>query len=183
VLCVCWTTATMIMSRRLARLSFRPVAIVASIVMVIGNAGLLLVAAGQNVLWLCLACVAMGVGLGVNSLVFTVAVQSGVARADRGRAMALFYFSRLIGQALGAAAFGGMLNRGLEHAAPGTHDIVRDLVDQTRRAALALPELERLVRTLADALHAVFVLAGIIAAGVLLVSLFVPRREQLGQEE
>jgi len=43
--------------------------------------------------------------------------------------------------------------------------------------------LERLVRTLADALHAVFVLAGIIAAGVLLVSLFVPRREQLGQEE
>jgi MFS family permease len=183
VLCVCWTTATMIMSRHLARLSFRPIAIIASIVLVAGNAGLLMVAAGQTILWLCLCCVVMGIGLGINSLVFTVAVQSGVARADRGRAMALFYFSRLIGQALGAAAFGGMLNRGLELAAPGTHDIVRDLVDEGRRAALVLPELERLVGTLAGALHAVFVLDGVIAVGVLLVSFLVPPREQLGQEE
>ena len=108
------------MSRHLARLSFRPVAISGSIVLVAGAVGLLTVAPGQAVLWLCICCVAIGAGLGVNSLVFTVAVQSSVARADRGRAMALFYFSRLIGQALGAAAFGGVLNRGLALAAPGT---------------------------------------------------------------
>ncbi|MDB5360499.1 MAG: transporter [Rhodospirillales bacterium] len=183
VLCVCWTTATMTLSRRLARLSFRPVAILGSIVLVAGNAGLLTVAAGQGLLWLCLCCVAMGAGLGVNSLVFTVAVQSSVARADRGRAMALFYFSRLIGQALGAAAFGGMLNRGLALAAPGTHDIVRNLVDDAQRAALASPELNRLVDILAGALHSVFILAGIIAVGALIVTFFVPRQEQLGQEE
>ena len=183
VLTVCWTIATLFLSRRLAGLSFRPVAIAASIVLVAGHAGLLFVAAGQNVLWLCICCVAIGVGLGINSLVFTVAVQSGVARADRGRAMALFYFARLIGQALGAAAFGGMLNRGLERFAPGTRNIVRDLVDEAHRTALAVPELERLARTLAGALHSVFVLAGIIALGALLVTFFVPRREQLGQEE
>jgi hypothetical protein len=76
-----------------------------------------------------------------------------------------------------------MLNRGLERFAPGTHDIVRDLVDEAHRTALAVPELERLARTLAGALHSVFVLAGIIALGALLVTFFVPRREQLGQEE
>jgi EmrB/QacA subfamily drug resistance transporter len=183
VLCVCWTTATLIMSRRLHRMSFRPVAVIGSIVLVAGHTGLLFVDIGQSVLWLCLACVAMGVGMGVNSLVFTVAVQSGVPRADRGRAMAMFYFSRLIGQALGAAAFGGMLNRGLERAAPGTHDIVRALVDAPTRAALAAPELARLVGTLAGALHSVFVLAAVIAIGALLVALTVPRQEQLGQEE
>jgi EmrB/QacA subfamily drug resistance transporter len=183
VLCVCWTLATLVMSRHLARLSFRPVAVIASLVLVAGNIGLLFVAAGQNVIWLCAVCVTIGIGLGINSLVFVIAVQSGVPRADRGRAMALFYFSRLIGQALGAAAFGGMLNRGLERAAPGTHDIVRSLVDAPRRAALALPELDRLVATLAAALHSVYVLAGIIAVGVLLVALAVPRQEQLGQEE
>ena len=183
VLCVCWTTATMTLSRHLARLSFRPVAMIGAIVLVAGGAGLLTVASGQTVLWLCICCVAMGAGLGVNSLVFTVAVQSGVARADRGRAMALFYFSRLIGQALGAAAFGGVLNHGLARAAPGSHDIVRDLVDDARRAALAGPELDRLIGTLAAALHAVFVLAAIIAVGTLLVTFFVPRQEQLGQEE
>jgi EmrB/QacA subfamily drug resistance transporter len=183
VLCICWVAATMTLSRHLARLSFRPVAVIGSIALVAGCFGFMTVAAGQTVLWLSICCVAVGAGLGVNSLVFTVAVQSSVARADRGRAMALFYFSRLIGQALGTAAFGGVLNRGLELAAPGTHDIVRELIDKGRRAALAASELTQLVETLAGALHSVFILGGIIAVGALIVTFFVPRQEQLGQEE
>jgi MFS family permease len=183
VMTVSWTAASLGMSRVLARLSFRPIAIAASVVLVVGAGGLLLVSAGQSALPLDLACVAIGVGLGVNSLVFTVAVQSGVARADRGRATALFYFSRLIGQALGAAAFGGMLNRGLETLGPGSRDIIGDLVSATRRTALAPAELDRLVGTLADALHAVFLLGAVVAVGALLVTLIVPRAARLGLEE
>ena len=183
VLCISWTITVMTLSRHLARLSFRPVAIIASLVLAAGSLGLLVVAAGQGVVWLCICCVAIGAGLGINSLVFTVAVQSSAARADRGRAMALFYFSRMMGQALGGAAFGGMLNRGLARAAPGAHDIVRQLVDGGRRANLAAPALHLMVETLAGALHTVFILAGITAAGALIVTLFVPRQEQLGEEE
>ena len=183
VMCVCWTLATLILSRRLARLSFRPVAIAGSVVLVAGNVGLLFVDAGQNMLWLCATCVAIGVGLGVNSLVFTVAVQSGVPRADRGRAMALFYFCRLLGQALGAAAFGGTLNRALERAGSGGQDIVQGLVDAARRAALDAVERGRQIGTLAHGLHDVFILACIVAVGVLLVAFVVPHQEQLGQEE
>jgi Na+/melibiose symporter-like transporter len=183
VLCVCWTITTMTLGRHLARLRFRPVAIIGSVVLVAGSFGLLTVAAGQTILWLCICCAVIGVGLSVNSLVYTVAVQSGVARADRGRAIGLFYFSRLIGQALGAAAFGGVLNRGLALAASGTHDIVRELVDGQRRATVGKAELHRLVETLAGALHSVFILAGVLAVGALLVAVFVPRQEQLGQEE
>lgn len=183
VLCVCWTLTTMTLSRHLARLRFRPVAISGAIVLMAGAFGLLGIAPGQSVRWLSICCVAMGAGLGTQSLVFTVAVQSGVARADRGRAMGLFFFSRLLGQALGTAAFGGVLNRGLAQASPETHDIVRELVDNARRTSLARPELERLLGTLAGALHSVFILAAIIAVGALLVTLFVPPREQLGQEQ
>ncbi len=183
VLCIAWTATVMTLSRHLPRLNLRPVAIIASTVLVAGSLGLLAVAAGQTVLWLCICCVAIGAGLGANSLVFTVAVQSSVARADRGRAMALFYFSRIMGQALGTAAFGGVLNRGLALLAPGTHDIVRTLVDGRRRAALTASVLHRLADTLASALHADFILAGIIAIGALIVTFFVPRQEQLGQEE
>jgi len=182
VLCVCWTLTAMALGRHLARLRFRPVAISGSIVLVAGVCGLLTVAPQQTVLWLSICCVAIGAGLGTQSLVFTVAVQSSVARTDRGRAMGLFFFSRLLGQALGTAAFGGVLNRGLAQAAPGTHDIVRELVDNVRRAALARSELNRLIGTLAGALHSVFILAAIIAVGALLVTLFVPPREQLGRE-
>ncbi len=51
------------------------------------------------------ACMPLGAGLGTSSLVFTVAVQNAVASEDRGRATSLFYFSRLLGQAVGAAAW------------------------------------------------------------------------------
>ena len=183
IMTVSWTVASLSMSRILARVSFRPVAICASIVLVAGGIGLGLVTAHQSALWLDLSCIAIGVGLGLNSLVFTVAVRSGVARTDRGRATALFYFSRLIGQALGAAAFGGTLNRGLERAAPGSHDIVRDLVSATRRSELGMVELDRLITTLADALHTVFLLGAAIAVGALVVTLFVPRQARLGLEE
>ncbi len=183
VLCVSWTTTTLVLSRYLARFNFRPVAIMGSIVLVAGSLGWLTVAAGQTLSWLCLCCVGVGAGLGVNSLVFTVAVQSSVTRADRGRAMALFYFCRLIGQALGAAAFGGVLNHGLTRAAPDIHDVVRTLVDIGRRGSLAGLERARLIETLAAALHSVFILASIIAVGALIVAFIVPRREQLGQEE
>ena len=183
VLCVAWTITVMMLSPHLVRLRIRPVAIIASVVLLAGSLGLLMVGAGQTVLWVCICCVAIGAGLGVNSLIFTVAVQSSVSRADRGRAMALFYFSRIMGQALGAAAFGGVLNHGLVMAAPGAHDIVRALVDEKRRANLSAPALTQLVETLATALHEVFILAAMIGIGVLIVTLFVPRREHLGQEE
>ena len=183
VLCVCWTLTAMALGRHLAQLRFRPVAVSGAIVLVAGVVGLLAIAPGQTVLWLSICCVAIGAGLGTQSLVFTVAVQSGVARVDRGRAMGLFFFSRLLGQALGTAAFGGVLNRGLAQAAPGTHDIVRELVDNAHRAALAGPELTRLMGTLAGALHSVFILATAFAVGALIVTLFVPSREQLGQEQ
>ncbi len=71
---------------------------------------LLLLGPQHNTVWVVVACVLLGVGLGMQSLVFTVAVQSSVAQHDRGRATSLFFFSRLIGQALGAAAFGGISN-------------------------------------------------------------------------
>ncbi|TLU73376.1 MFS transporter [Lichenicoccus roseus] len=182
VLCVCWTSTTMLLSRRLARLRVRPVAIAGSVALLAGSLGLLGIGAGHSLLWLDLCCCALGVGLSINSLVFTIAVQSGVARADRGRAMALFYFSRLIGQALGATAFGGLLNHGLSVRAPDDHTIVGVLVDAGQRSSLPAPHLHRLVGALAHALHADFYLAVALSAAVLLVALLVPRRERLGQE-
>lgn len=181
VVCLAWTIATMTLSRHLARLSLRSVAICSSVVLVAGCLGLLTVGAGQGILWLCICGAITGAGLGVNSLVFTIAVQSSAARADRGRAMALYYFSRMLGQALGAAAFGGVLNHGL--AKSGTHDIIRALVGVKTRVALSAPVLHQLTGILAGALHSVFILACIIAAGTLLATCFVQRQEQLGVEE
>ena len=63
VLCVCWTATTLTLGRYLARLRFRPVAVIGSVVLVAGIVALLGIAAGQTILWVSVCCVAVGAGL------------------------------------------------------------------------------------------------------------------------
>ncbi len=182
VLTVSWTTASMSLSRVLNRLAYRPVALVGSVALLTGAAALLPLRPGQDAAWVVVACALLGIGLGLHSLVFNVAVQSSVAQHDRGRATSLFFFSRMIGQAVGAAAFGGVLNAGLVAAGPSAHDAVRDLVEPALRVALPSAELARLTGALAHALHGVFVLAAGIAAVALLIVFLVPCRARLPRE-
>lgn len=182
VLTVSWTVASMGLSRVLNRVAYRPVALAGSLALLAGTVGLLLLRPGQGAAGVAVACGVLGAGLGLHSLVFNVGVQGSVAPADRGRATALFFFSRLIGQALGAAAFGGVLNAGLAAAGPAAHDAVRDLVEPLLRAALPAAELARLTGALAQALHGVFVLATGIAAAALLIVLLVPGGARLPRE-
>jgi MFS family permease len=178
VMTVSWTTASMSMGRILGRFPYRRVATVAAILLLLGSLAFLELRPGPvNWRWMSIACVLTGVGLGVTSLVFTVAVQSSVVWEDRGRATALFYFSRLIGQAVGAAAFGGVVNAGL--AGSGVHDAARDLVDPALRAALAPETLALIAGLLAGALHNVFLLGVVLALGALVAAVLVPRAARL----
>ena len=182
VLTVSWTVASMGLSRVLDRVTYRTVALAGSLALLAGALALLLLRSGQDAVLVTIACASLGAGLGLHSLVFNVAVQGSVAQHDRGRATSLFFFSRLIGQALGAAAFGGVLNAGLVAIGPSAHDAVRDLVEPALRAALPMAELARLTGALAHALHGVFVLAAGIAAAALLIVFLVPRRARLPRE-
>ena len=179
VLTVAWSGASLSLGQILYRMAYRPLALTGSVALTLGGAGLALLRPGLAPAWVALACALAGFGLGLHSLVFNVAVQSSVAREDRGRATSLFFFCRLIGQALGAAAFGGVLNAGLMRAGPGAHDAVRDLVEPLHRLALAPAKLAQLTDALAGALHGVFLLAAGVAALTLLIVLLVPRGARL----
>jgi EmrB/QacA subfamily drug resistance transporter len=172
VMTVAWTAASMTLGRAIGRLGNRPMALGAAVVLLAGTVALLLVAAGRSLLWVDLVSIPIGAGMGLTSIVFTVAVQSGVAHTDRGRATALFFFCRLMGQALGAAAFGGVLNAGLTQA--GAHDVLQELVNPHIRAAMSADELLRLTNMLSGALHGVFVLGVILSVGVMIVAALVP---------
>jgi MFS family permease len=173
IMTVAWTTTSMTLSRVIGRVGNRPMALGGAVVLVAGSVTLLLVATGRSLLWVDLASMPIGAGLGLTSIVFTLAVQSSVAHTDRGRATALFFFSRLMGQALCAAAFGGVLNAGLSRA--GARDVLRELVNQPLRTAMPADELLRLIGFLSGALHGVFVLSVILSAGVMIVATLVPR--------
>ena len=103
--------------------------------------------------------------------------RGGSAGGDRGRATSSYFFSRILGQALGAAAFGGVLNSGLRgsHAA----DLAEALIDPARRLALDAATLARDSGLLEGAIHGVFRTAWILALVVLLLTLTLPARARL----
>ncbi|HTI00155.1 MAG TPA: MFS transporter [Acidisoma sp.] len=173
VLTVAWTAASMTIGRAVGRGQDRMLAAASAFLILLGMAALVPIAAARSLPGLDLIAIPIGAGMGLLSIVFTVAAQSGVAARERGRSTALFYFSRLMGQALGAAAFGGVLNAGLGDT--HGHDLMRELVDPVLRAGLAAPDLATASARLGGALHGVFLVAAVIAAVTLIVVLLTPR--------
>jgi MFS family permease len=172
IMTVSWTAASMTLGRAIGRVGNRPMALGAAIVLLLGTIALLPASATGGLLWVDLVSIPIGAGMGLTSIVFAVAVQSGVAHTDRGRATALFFFNRLMGQALGAAAFGGVLNAGLTLA--GGHDVLRELVNPHLRASLSGHDLLRLTGLLNGALHGVFMLGVVLALGLIVVAALAP---------
>ncbi len=134
----------------------------------------------------------LGVGMGLLSTTFIVAIQTSVAWTQRGVATASNMLMRILGNALGAAVFGGVLNlhlrgflaeRGLEGRA--SLDSVQGLLGEGPAAggALAGPTAQVLREGLSESLHVVFWGIVLFAAVTCLVAWRIPdlRREPVGE--
>ncbi len=170
---VAWTATSFGLGRVLGRLDTRWVALCSTAAMA-GGSAMLLGLGTDGMTLLLVASVLLGAGLGSSSLVFTVAVQSSASYSERGRATSLFYFCRLLGQAVGSAAFGGVMNRGLQQA--GSSSALQELLDPAQRLALPGAAIGPLVATLNGALSGVFVMATAVAMLAMVAALIVPRR-------
>jgi MFS family permease len=176
IMTLTWTIAIMGMARVMARYRYRSIAVAGSLAVVAGSVGLL---AGMTSLYIAaiyVSCGLLGIGLGTNSILFNVAIQSNVSHHDRGRATSLFYVLRMFGQAAGAVAFGAILNATLVGASESGRDPVRDLIEPSRLAMMAPAERQHWVGLLDDGLREVFLVASVIALAVLLVAMLVPKQ-------
>lgn len=115
----------------------------------------------------------VGVGLGLLGTTVIVAIQTSVSWSQRGVATASFMLMRILGNAVGAALFGGMLNfqmrRYLARNGLGERvsmDALRDLMGDAvpLSGRLAAPVLAVLRAGLSQSLYVVF--WGIVAMGV-----------------
>ena len=146
-------------------LGYRTVSIAGSVLMTVGFVGLTLVDGGSSRWILMSSCMVIGAGMGTQMLSLLLAVQHGVDRSRLGIATALNQFSRSVGAAIGVAAMGAVLARGLSGInLPGGADGLAN------GAALSGPVREQF----AAALHRVFVAGAIVSAAGLLATLFLP---------
>jgi hypothetical protein len=103
-------------------------------------------------------------------------MQGSVGWNERGLATSSFLFLRTIGQSLGAALGGAILNFGIARDAPGAGDAVGKLLDPARRASLGADNVAHLSGTIAASLHEVYVIAGLLAGLALVTTLLLPAR-------
>ena len=177
-----WPIASVIAGRTFLRFGVRRLARAGGVLVTLGGFLVALLAA-QGALPAALGAFVMGMGLGVLSTTYIVAIQTSVAWEQRGVATASNMLMRNLGNAVGAALLGGVLNarlaayidaRGLSSVI--SLDSVRQLIEHGTGAVVSLPAeaLGVLRDGLSASLLLVFWTVAAFAAAILLISWRVP---------
>ena len=160
-----WVVMSIVGARATVLFGYRAVSITGSALMTIGFVGLTLVDARSPGWILIASCTVIGAGMGTQMLSLLLAVQHGVDRSRLGIATALNQFSRSVGAAIGVAAMGAILARGLTGLPLSGGDALA-----LSGTALAAP-----VRAQFDtALHRVFLAGTVVSVAGLVATLFLP---------
>jgi EmrB/QacA subfamily drug resistance transporter len=173
---VAWSFGSVISARIMGVSSYRTTGIIGAMLLIAGTSFLIALSQASPFPWLLPGTILIGLGMGFCNQTFLLVMQGSVGWNERGVATSSFLFLRTIGQSLGAALGGAILNLGIARYAPAADDTLGKLLDPGRRAGFGTDTIARLTATIAGSLHEVYVIAGVLAALTLLVSILVPAR-------
>jgi EmrB/QacA subfamily drug resistance transporter len=165
---VTWAAASFAAGSIMIRTSFRFSAIIGGVAIVVGSMILVAMTPSSGAIWAGVGASAIGLGLGFCNTTYLVAVQSAAAKADRGAATSSNLFMRTVGQAVGAALFGAVINFGISYYDPQLGSVAERLMDPTIRIGFHDQELLRLTSTLSLALRNVYVISALVGVALVL---------------
>jgi hypothetical protein len=173
-----WVVASNVGSRLILRFPFRTVAVWGVAFVTIGLAGLTISGiAALRALYVVETCL-VGIGMGLSSPIFLIAVQTSLPRAKLGTATSTLQLSRSIGVAIGVTVMGAILSYEVGDAL----ESAREQPASSRRAA-APPISAELRADLAAAERGVFGAAFLAALGSMAFTLLAPQRHLRGRVE
>ncbi len=172
---VSWALASIVAGRFMVRTSYRVVSTWGALSLVIGCVLLVLLRPDHGPLWASLGSFMIGVGMGLCNTVFIVSIQASVPWRQRGAATSSSMFLRFVGQAVGVAGCGAVLNFTMRTLDPAAAGAVDGLLDPVARLAIDPGEVSRLTAILADSLRNSYVLTAVLAVATLVISLGLPR--------
>lgn len=111
-MCIGWPLSSVTAGRLLPKISFRPIVRTGGVMAALGALEIALWAS-RGPVWAGIGCFLVGVGFGLLNTSFIVAIQTSVGWEKRGMATAGNMLMRNLGNALGAAAMGALLNHHL----------------------------------------------------------------------
>ena len=141
-----------------------------------GTLVLMTLGPASGLLWAGTGPLLIGTGMGFCNTAFLVSTQASVGWNERGMATSSIMFMRIVGNSVGAAVFGAILNFGINRRIPEAGDAVNRLLEPAARRGLGPTEIARLSEAVAGSLHVVYVVAGLVAVVSLLLALALPAR-------
>jgi Na+/melibiose symporter-like transporter len=157
------------------RTSYRATASAGAAIYIVGSIMMTLLDAQSSAAWAMASGLLMGLGIGMNNNTYLVAVQSESAWNQRGIATSALVFSRILGQAIGAAAFGGILNAFLAGYLGGGDSLVTQIMTEAGRSALPPATAAAVIAQFDHALHLIFDIMVVLAVAVMAVGLMLPK--------
>ena len=173
---VSWTFASVAGGRLMIRTSYRLAATIGGISLVAGALVLMSLGPASTLAWAGAGSLLIGVGMGFCNTSFLVSTQARVDWNERGMATSSIMFMRIVGNSVGAAVFGAILNFGINRRIPGAGDAVNRLLEPAARHSLGVADIARLSEAVAGSLHVVYIVAGLVAVVSLLLALALPAR-------
>ncbi|HVC63795.1 MAG TPA: MDR family MFS transporter [Acetobacteraceae bacterium] len=179
---VTWAFASILGGRLMVRTTYRLTATLGALSLLAGSVVLVLLTPQRGVPWASAGSLIMGIGMGFCNTTFIVSIQAAVPWKKRGAATSSCLFLRFIGQALGAASFGAVLNATIQHRAPEAVKLVNRLLEPASRRTLDAATQARLTGLVSAGLHNAYWLAVMLSVAALLLVLWLPARLSPSQQ-
>jgi MFS family permease len=171
---IAWMLGSIVAGRLMIRTSYRRASTSGAVLLVLGTGALVALEPAHGLAWAIVGTLLIGLGMGFCSTSLLVSVQASVSWSERGVATSSTLFARIIGQAVGAASFGAILNAGMLRHGGAASGAVDRLMTPALRSTLGADEIQRLVHALDRSLHEVYLAAGALAVVTLVLTRYLP---------
>lgn len=180
-----WPISSTIAGHLVLRIGFRKTAFLGGIALFAGTFLFFLLDAEKGAIYAGFSSFIVGVGMGLTSTTFIVAIQNSVSWKARGSATSLNMFMRIIGSAIGTALLGGILNLRLQQYyqqqaiddMPSTDAVLNEGMRET----LSPDTLALMQDGLAYAFHTVFFGLFLIGTLAFIILCFFPKETITGK--
>ena len=155
------------------RTSYRHATAIGGLFLVAGTLMLIALDPARGPWWAACGTSLVGIGMGLSQNTYTVAAQSVVDWSQRGTATSLVSFSRMLGQTIGTAIYGGVVNFTLAGLLGG--DAVSRIMDPSLRAHLSPAEFGPVTLGIADAVRNVYFVSALMVLLILAAGFMLPK--------
>jgi EmrB/QacA subfamily drug resistance transporter len=181
-----WPIASTIAGKLQLKIGYRNTALLGGVSLLLGGLFFIVLTPERGPLWAGAGSFFIGVGMGLSSTPFLVAIQSNVNWKMRGIATASNMFMRILGSSIGAALLGSILNSRLNeylthYKDPAKQQLTIDqanlLLDAEKRSQLTEETLAVLQNGLTLSLKSVYIGLLIMTIVTFLLIMMLPKKE------